>query len=168
MNKMLPFAFAILSTVMVSAAALAQPTSVQPVAPAGKNEAEKADAPQDAARRVPDTLMFTVDELTDIQNRLKTTEEEADSERSEEAIENAALYLSTIVYYGPQDWTIWVNNKPIGPTQDFSSFKITDIGPRYVELVVPLSANGMRPVRLEPNQTFISKSGNVVEGVWKP
>ena len=53
---------------------------------------------------------------------------------------------------------------PITPRQDFPAFKITEISPRYVELLVPLSAQGMIPVRLGTNQTFISKLGVVVEG----
>ena len=117
---------------------------------------------------IPSTLMFSIDELNDIQSRAASVNS-ADSDGADkgDAIENATLYLSTIVYYGPQSWTIWVNGKPISPGEEFKSFQITDIGPRFVELLVPLSAQGMRPVRLEPNQTFVAKSGAVVEGPWK-
>jgi hypothetical protein len=119
-------------------------------------------------RSIPDTLMFTIDELNEIRSRMASVGQGADGAQStSDSIEDATLYLSTIVYSGPQDWIIWVNNVPIGPGQDFQSFKITDIGPRFVELLVPLSAQGMRPVRLEPNQTFVAKSGMVVEGPWR-
>ena len=131
-------------------------------------KAQAGEAAPAAQRRVPDTLMFTIDELTEIQSRVSTASEHDKGSESSNAIEGAALYLSTIVYYGPKNWTIWVNGKPISPDQDFQSFKVTDIGPRFVEFVVPLSAPGMRPVRLEPNQTFIAKSGAIVEGVWQP
>lgn len=118
--------------------------------------------------RLPQTLMFTIDELTDIQNRITLEDEDGPKKRGpSNAIENSTLYLSTILYSGPNDWTIWVNGKPITPNQDFNEFKVTDIGPRFVELLVQLSAQGMRPVRLEPNQTFITKSGAVVEGPWR-
>jgi hypothetical protein len=119
-------------------------------------------------RQIPDTLMYTIDELTDIRNRTSVEQTaEGGGPIESSAIENASLYLSTIVYSGPTEWTIWVNGKPITPNQELLEFKITDIGPRFVELLVPLSAQGMRPVRLEPNQTFISKSGTVVEGAWR-
>ena len=80
------------------------------------------------------------------------------------AIESANLYLSTILDTNRNDWTVWINGVAIGPSQDFQSFQITSIGPSYVELLVPLSAQGMRPVKLGPNQTFIAKSGAVIEG----
>ncbi len=122
------------------------------------------------ARRasVPDTLMFTIDEMNDIQSRVAAGGQ-ADGERggSTEAIENATLYLSTILYYGPQSWTIWINGRPISPGQDFQAFQVTDINAHSVELLVPLSAQGMRPVRLSPNQTFVTRTGAVVEGPWK-
>lgn len=129
----------------------------------------KAETPADAApaRRIPDTVMFTTDELTDIQSRIGAAEEEASNRTRSAAIENATLYLSTILYTSPNEWTIWVNGKPISPGQDFQDFEVIEIGPRFVELRVPLSAQGMRPVRLEPNQTFITKSGAVVEGAWR-
>jgi hypothetical protein len=124
------------------------------------------EASASAPATIPATIMFSIDELNEIQSRVATTADDGARGRNPDAIERASLYLSTIVYYGPKDWTIWVNGLPISPGQDFQSFQITDIGPRFVELLVPLSAQGMRPVRLEPNQSFIVKSGAVVEGPW--
>jgi hypothetical protein len=43
---------------------------------------------------------------------------------------------------------------------------VTQIDSDSVELLVPLSAQGMRPVRLRPNQTFVAKTGAVVEGKY--
>jgi len=155
-----------------SGVGIAQDTQAQNGQPKPTDAAAaKSDGPSKKAQ-IPATLMFTIDELNDIQGRMASGQQEGEDGMAEgrgasNKIEDASLYLSTIVYYGPEDWTIWVNGKPIGPSQDFTDFKVTDIGPRYVELLVPLSAQGMRPVRLEPNQTFISKSGAVVEGAWK-
>lgn len=112
---------------------------------------------------VPDTVMFATDELTDIQSRIGQADGEAGAGTTN-AVESASLYLSSILYFGPTDWVIWVNGVPIEPQQDFQAFRVTDISPSSVELLVPLSALGMRPVRLGPNQTFIAKSGIVVEG----
>jgi hypothetical protein len=112
--------------------------------------------------------MFSIDELTEIRNRM-IEGGAANQERGGEsdAIENATLYLSTILYFSPDAWTIWINGVAIGPKQDLKSFEVTEITPNYVDLLVPLSAQGMRPVRLSPNQTFVTKSGAVVEGPWK-
>ena len=122
-----------------------------------------------AASSVPETIMFSIDELTEVRSRAATVTQtkEAAKRDDSQAIENAKLYLSTILYYGPNDWTIWVNGKPITAGQEFQAFQITDIKPSYVELTVPLSAQGMRPVRLSPNQTYIVASGTVVEGPWQ-
>ncbi|MBX7197992.1 MAG: hypothetical protein K1X51_01290 [Rhodospirillaceae bacterium] len=127
-------------------------------------DAKSADAPVAVSdARVPDTLMFTTDELTDIQSRIGQADAGAGANAGN-AVENASLYLSSILYFSPTDWVIWVNGVPIEPHQDFQAFKVTDISPSSVELLVPLSAMGMRPVRLGPNQTFVAKSGIVVEG----
>jgi hypothetical protein len=115
-------------------------------------------------RRLPDTLMFTIDEFNEIKDRIAGGE--ITNEQKQEALGVDALFLGSIMYYGPKDWTIWINGSPIGPDQDFQAFQVTDIGPRFVELLVPLSVQGMRPVRLEPNQTFIAESGIIVEGKY--
>lgn len=119
--------------------------------------------PAKTQRKVPDTLMFTIDEFNDIQGHLSRGGEDGNG-GSSVTPENVSLYLSTILYYGPKDWTIWVNGVPIGPGESFQAFKVNDITASYVEFLVPLSAQGMRPVRLGPNQTFIASSGIVVEG----
>jgi len=148
MIKVLPPALFLLAVALSVGAVHAQPV---------------AEAPVEAAK-IPDTLMFTIDELNDIQSRLSGAEGEEAGEDSGDVPENVSLHLSTILYYGPKDWTIWVNGVPISPGETFQAFQVTDIGPSFVELLVPLSAQGMRPVRLGPNQTFIAKSGVVVEG----
>jgi hypothetical protein len=137
-----------------------------PPSPLAASSAGQKGALLNAA--VPDTLMFTIDELNEIQSRAAAIGRKKEDDSSNNgAIESATLYLSTIVYYGPQDWTVWVNGIPIRPGQEFQAFQITDIQPDHVELMVPLSAQGMRPVRLSPNQTFIAKTGTVVEGPWR-
>jgi hypothetical protein len=152
--------------VLLSHQSAAQP---QTPAPAAASAETASESPADAKApkpQLPSTLMFSIDELNDIQSRIASDEAEEGEAGASDKIENATLYLSTILYYGPKDWTIWVNGKPIGPADEFPEFQVTDIGSRFVELLVPLSAQGMRPVRLEPNQTFIAKSGAVVEGAW--
>lgn len=141
---------------------------------AGAQEADadaEIEAPQNddgglfGASTVPDTLMFTIDELNEIQSRIAggdVTEEVLKTE----AIEQANLFLSSILYFGPDAWTIWVNGVPIGPDVEVDSFEVVDINSSQVEMIIPLSAAGMRPVLLEPNQTFISQTGVILEGQW--
>ncbi|MCC6914374.1 MAG: hypothetical protein IT566_11785 [Rhodospirillaceae bacterium] len=150
-------------------------TFVTPVAAAETAAAKPAVAGEGAGQQIfdsqaPETLMFSIDELAEIRNRMVTgssANAERNGGRGHDPIEDATLYLSTILYYGPDEWTIWINGVPIGPKQELNSFEVTQISTNYVDLLVPLSAQGMRPVRLSPNQTFVTKSGAVVEGPWK-
>ncbi|MEQ8508557.1 MAG: hypothetical protein RIF37_07775 [Rhodospirillaceae bacterium] len=141
------------------------PVFAQESAEGAEDTLSEAESSVFGASNVPDTLMFTIDELNEIQSRIAgggVTEEVMRTE----AIEQANLFLSSILYFGPREWTIWVNGLPIGPGEEVDSFEVVDIDSSHVEMIVPLSATGMRPVRLEPNQTFISQTGLVLEGQW--
>jgi hypothetical protein len=127
---------------------------------------EKAAADSQPLRTIPDTLMFKIDEVNEIQGRIASGPNGGGASRAGDSIEEASIYLSTILYYAPSDWTIWVNGVPISANQELGAFEVTDIGPDFVEILVPLSAQGMRPVRLAPNQTFIVRSGAIVDGKW--
>ena len=122
-----------------------------------------ADQGEIRDRKIPDTIMFTIDELNEIKDRISSGVVE-ESTGTPRPFEEDSLYLQSILYYSPQEWTIWVNGVPVGPQEDFQTFQVTEITPQYVQLLVPLSAQGMRPVRLEPNQTFITESGIIIEG----
>jgi len=157
------------AAVAFTTGALAQSAAPVPASnPAAQSVATAKDTSSSEAAKSPprrpfESLMFNTDELNEIQGRVANGNI-TDTNQNKEAIEDASLYLSTIVYYGPKDWTIWVNGVPIGPNQDFQAFQVTQIDANAVQLLVPLSAQGMRPVRLSPNQTFITKTGVVVEG----
>jgi len=149
-------AFLCVSVVLWTAAPQLYAQQAEPASAAGAEAKPK--------RQIPDTLMFTIDEYNDIKDRMAGGE--IVEERRQDAMTAESLYLGSIMYYGPKDWTIWINGTPISPDQDFLAFQVTDISPRYVELLVPLSVQGMRPVRLEPNQTFVSESGLIIEGKY--
>ena len=120
----------------------------------------------DRSRRdVPDTVMFSIDELTEIQTRQQGGQISGIEYRSG-AIEDANLFLSSIVYFGSDEWTFWINGVAITPSFKVDTFEVVNISPTHVELIVPLSAAGVRPVHLQPNQTFIGESGRVVEGAF--
>ncbi|NKB44854.1 MAG: hypothetical protein GKS03_11315 [Alphaproteobacteria bacterium] len=142
-------------------------SSSLPVVAQDEGEEAVSDAENSVfgASNVPDTLMFTIDELNDIQSRIAGGDVTEEVIRTE-AIEQANLFLSSILYFSPKEWTIWINGLPISPNQEVDSFEVVGINSAHVEMIVPLSATGMRPVRLEPNQTFISQTGVILEGQW--
>ena len=146
---------------LVSAGAAFSADETPPSAPA------KAEpAPASKHRVAPDSLMFSADEFADIQTRSNGPGNGPSEGDGRQPIEDATLYLSTILYAGPNDWTIWINGAPVSANQGFKAFQVTEITPNSVDLLVPLSAQGMRPVHLQPNQTFVTKTGVVVEGKY--
>lgn len=134
---------------------------------------DDADATEDStgdatifSQSVPDTIMFTVDELNEIQGRIAGGASGGQDNTGGNVDENTNLYLSAIMYFASDDWKIWVNGHQVGPESDLQMFEVVEITPDYVDLIVPLSAMGMRPIRIEPNQTFMARQGVVIEGRW--
>ena len=126
---------------------------------------QKVDGVDLSSDKVPDTIMFTIDELNEVQTRESGGQITGIQYRSG-AIEDANLYLSSILFFDEREWMFWINGVAITPTFQVDTFEVVSIQPSHVELIVPLSAAGVRPVRLEPNQTFIGESGRVVEGAF--
>jgi hypothetical protein len=144
--------------------AASYPALAQIDAPASPEAAPEAETAKPVIKHPPsETMMFSIDEFNEIQARLAGAGGDAKN-RMDTGIEKADLYLSSILYSGPKDWTIWINGRRIGPNDEFQALQVTAITPNYVELLIPLSAQGMRPVHLGPNQTFIARTGAVVEG----
>ena len=130
------------------------------------DEAETVELPSVVFESdLPDTLMFTIDELNEIQTRRSGGETTSLQYRSG-AIEDANLFLSTIVFFSAEEWSFWLNGVRVAPGIRFDTFDVVNVAPDHIEIIVPLSAAGVRPVRIEPNQTFIGDNGRVVEGAF--
>ena len=77
----------------------------------------------------------------------------------------ATLYLSAIVYIGPETWTIWLNGVRVMPDMRIGGIDIVSVGRDAVRLKMRVLTN--RPpvsVRLRPNQTFVTATREVIEG----
>ncbi len=77
----------------------------------------------------------------------------------------ATLYLSAIVYIGPETWTIWLNSVRVTPDMRIGGIDILSVGRDAVRLEMRVFTN--RPpvsVRLRPNQTFVAATREVIEG----
>ncbi|MCH7930823.1 MAG: hypothetical protein IH906_01235 [Proteobacteria bacterium] len=77
----------------------------------------------------------------------------------------ATLYLSAIVYIGPETWTIWLNGVRVTPDMRIGGIDIVSVGRDAVRLKMRVLTN--RPpvsVRLRPNQTFVAATREVIEG----
>jgi hypothetical protein len=77
----------------------------------------------------------------------------------------ATIHLGAILYHAPDDWRVWLNGQsftPSGPAGPIEILKVT------AERVVLAWRKGQDspPTRIElrPNQTYLTASGQVVEG----
>ena len=77
----------------------------------------------------------------------------------------ATLYLSAIVYIGPETWTIWLNGVRVTPDMRIGGIDIVSVGRDAVRLEMRVLTNRPRvSVRLRPNQTFVTATREVIEG----
>ncbi len=77
----------------------------------------------------------------------------------------ATLYLSAIIYIGPETWTIWLNGVRVTPDMRIVGIDIVSVGRDAVRLKMRVLTN--RPpvsVRLRSNQTFVAATREVIEG----
>lgn len=74
------------------------------------------------------------------------------------------IHLSAILYYGPQQWSIWINGIRVEPGQSLAGASVGVVTERHVDLMV--GTEKPQPVRLRPNQTWLAGYGTVVEGAY--
>lgn len=141
-------------------------SSAAAVAAAGTAATEPADAPE--APEPPPSLMFTLEEQMIIEAALREggldRKDDGDTEQTAPKPRlHDPLYLSGILYEGPDDWTVWLNGQTLRPGMQGTLYDITEVTDRYVLLTVAWGEE-TRQVLLEPNQTFLPRWEGVVEG----
>jgi hypothetical protein len=91
--------------------------------------------------------------------------------RSQPSIVTPVIHLSAIVYHAPDDWQVWLNGRRFTPGAPPSPIEIVEVTAGAVALLWR-AGPGARPVRirLQPNQSFLTASGEIVEGnaSWSP
>ncbi len=167
-----PLGLALALALIPSAApapAMAQDTAPAVAPPPAALDGEAAAEIDLAA--IPATLMMPLDEMIAVEDaisagplaRLDDAEDLADPSRFRLRV---PLYLSAIVWEGPGDWTIWINDRAFSPDDMIDLFDILDVGPRTVVLAIPWGEGGTREITMAPHQTFVPRLGGVVEGRW--
>lgn len=160
-------AFALAGAVVLATPAVAQDATPAPAPAAAPTPAEApaTEPPVDPAA-LPVTLMFSLKERVAIEAAMR----EGGLDRS--AGEPAAplrpflrtpLYLSGILWSAPGEWTVWLNGRALRPGDSGVLYSIAEVDARRVVLAVAWGEN-TRLVQLEPNQTFVPSTGQVVEG----
>ena len=169
---------------LLAAAVIVQAARAQEPAPPAAAEPEPA-APDPVARyleryrQLPPSLMFTEDEATRIREamakRPASSGHESAAATADEPVPDqdkdkpppkldTNLTLSGIMFFGANDWTVWINGIPHHPDTKPPGFDIVAVTPDHVDLAVPWGIQGKQAVRMEPNQTFVATLGQVVEG----
>ena len=75
------------------------------------------------------------------------------------------LYLSSIIYFSPESWNFWLNGERITPKHDLANVDVVAVSRDAVDLVLHVASNKPAvPVRLSPNQTFVARTGETLEG----
>lgn len=75
------------------------------------------------------------------------------------------LHLSALIYYGPQNWTLWFGDRQVRQGMEPPYLTNLRVTANYVDLsVTPRPGASPIPVRLRPNQTFLIGQLRIAEG----
>lgn len=127
--------------------------------------------------------------IRDLEAGTRQTEQQL-AEAKQRRMREVALdvYLNSIMYKSDSEWAVWMNGKRVTPTKPYNErVSITHITPKYVDLLwetmdlyfiapdwedrvkeathIRITDNGTKVrLRLFPNQTFISRGMQIIEG----
>ena len=74
------------------------------------------------------------------------------------------VYVSAIVDFGEGRWTVWANGYRISPNHQTPLFTIVSVSGDAAE--IELSGEKHERIQLRPYQTWLSRSNNIVEGIF--
>jgi len=160
---------------------------------------KKNDQETTAEKRPPSTsLMFTDSELKDVDraldsynnNKLFVVNNGPGEEKKEVKTEDnvkSFIYLNSILYFSPESWSVWINDKKISSitNKHGSEFYVKSVNDHQASILWTISISKWKILSgrkseeganinknnqvevsftLKPNQTFMLVSGDVVEG----
>ena len=77
----------------------------------------------------------------------------------------AIIHLSAIVYHAPDDWRVWLNGRGYTPAARPRAIEIPEVTADAVRLTWRGGAQERpRQVELQPNQSYLIASGEIIEG----
>ena len=77
----------------------------------------------------------------------------------------AVIHLSAIVYHAPDDWRVWLNGQSYTPAAQPRAIEILEVTADAVRLTWRGgSEQRPRQVELQPNQSYLIASGEIIEG----
>ena len=72
------------------------------------------------------------------------------------------VFLSAILYFSPDKWTLWLNDQVVHQQGKFESISLKSVSPNHV--VFSLGDDDQEEFLLKPNQSLIIMAKKVVEG----
>lgn len=74
------------------------------------------------------------------------------------------LHLDSILYIGPQHWTVWLQGEKITPTEQHTMHRVFDVTPNSLRIAAKLHNGHSITKTLAPHQSLNLLTGEVVEG----
>ncbi len=107
------------------------------------------------------SFMLTPEEQDALQQVLGLKKSEVLSQDSE-ALKRVNLFLSAIMFFNPDRWTLWINDQTVSSKNSFPGLLIKDVSAD--EIIISTEDSPKHLISLKPNQSYIVHEGRVVEG----
>lgn len=83
-----------------------------------------------------------------------------------ESTPSSGIHLGAVIFYGVNNWKIWIQNKEWTPETRNTDLQVLDVTPTEVRLKWNGTASlGPQEVHLKPHQTFQTSTGRIIEGL---
>ncbi len=80
--------------------------------------------------------------------------------------DGSGIHLGAVIYYGPENWTLWLQGAKWTPATDRPDLHVVSVTPSNVQLSWQRNAKApLQEITLHPYQTYHIMSGRVVEGL---
>ena len=116
--------------------------------------------PAHAAERpaIPEsTLFFSDDKAQEIE--MLAREIVAPQARS------AGIHLGAILYFAPNNWTLWLQGEKRLPGSENAGIRIVSVEPNLAHIQWKNAQNAApQDIKLRPHQTFVMATGEIIEG----
>lgn len=113
-----------------------------------------------AATDVPaNSLFFTPDETKQIEALA------AKQLQNRAGAPHPDIHLGAVMYYGPGNWTLWLQGERWTPATNRADLRVLDVEPGEVRLALTTVPDmPPREITLRPHQTYQIATGKIVEG----
>jgi hypothetical protein len=109
------------------------------------------------------SLFFTNDEMQTIEAAVQKSAQQHPSDNGED------VTLGAVLYYGPENWSVWLQGERWTPTTNKPNLHIVDVAADHVRLsVTPLSGGTPQEITLRPHQTYSLVSNQTRENGETP